>query len=350
MATAWFAGRGPGWAAVILSIFEIDYFLRPPIYSLGFAREDIAFFITFGGASLLAASISTQRKQAEVSLKHARDELEARVEERTVDLTNANETLRKEIADRKEAETALLQAQVELAHLSRVLVLGELAASIAHEVNQPLTAIVNNGNAALLWLAKDTANLEKARSGVKKIIANATRAGEVVHRIRSLTKKSPPHMGSISPNVLILEVVELVRPEVLRSRIKVTTQMEPGLPDVLGDRIQLQQVVLNLIMNSIEAIGAAGEGPRDIVIGARVYETNSILFWVQDSGVGIRSEDQDRLFEAFFTTKPDGMGMGLSISRSIVENHSGKLMAVKNRERGATFQFTLPLVGKPNQF
>jgi signal transduction histidine kinase len=157
-------------------------------------------------------------------------------------------------------------------------------------------------------------------------------------------------MGSISPNVLILEVVELVRPEVLRSRIKVTTQMEPGLPDVLGDRIQLQQVVLNLIMNSIEAIGAAGEGPRDIVIGARVYETNSILFWVQDSGVGIRSEDQDRLFEAFFTTKPDGMGMGLSISRSIVENHSGKLMAVKNRERGATFQFTLPLVGKPNQF
>jgi C4-dicarboxylate-specific signal transduction histidine kinase len=245
--------------------------------------------------------------------------------------------------ERKRAEEALHKAQAELAHVTRVATLGEMTASIAHEINQPLAAVVNNASACLRWLAGQPPNLEEARQSAALVIADGHRAGEIISRIRALVKKAPPRKDWLDINETILEVIALARSEVQGNRVALQIQLSDELPLVLGDRIQLQQVILNLVMNGIEAMSAVTDRSRDLLIRSCQYESDKVLVEVQDSGIGLESESLDHLFTAFFTTKPKGMGMGLAISRSIIEAHGGRLWASPNDGPGATFQFTLPI-------
>jgi PAS domain S-box-containing protein len=249
-----------------------------------------------------------------------------------------------DIEDLKRAEEELHKARVELAHVTRVTTLGEMTASIAHEINQPLAAVVNNASACLRWLAAH--NLEEARRSAVLIIADGHRAGEIISGIRSLVNKASPQKDWLNINETILEVIALARSEVQGNRIALQTQLSDELPLVLGDRIQLQQVILNLVMNGIEAMSAVTDRSRDLDIRSRRHESDKVLVAVKDSGTGLETESLDHLFEAFFTTKLKGMGMGLAISRSIIEAHGGRLWASPNDGPGATFQFTLPACSK----
>ena len=243
--------------------------------------------------------------------------------------------------ERKRAEEALRQAQAELAHVTRVTTLGEMTASIAHEINQPLAAVVNNASACLRWLAGQAPNLEEARQSAALIIADGHRAGEIIGRIRALAKKSPPRKDWLDINETILEVTALARSEVQGNRVSLETQLADDVPLILGDRIQLQQVILNLIINAIEAMSGVSENPRELVVRSEKDGSQGVLVAVRDLGPGLDPESLDHLFTAFFTTKATGMGMGLAISRSIIEAHGGRLWATANHDKGATFQFTL---------
>ncbi len=245
------------------------------------------------------------------------------------------------ITDRKRAEEALQLAQQELAHMSRVMAMGELTASIAHEINQPLTGLVASGNACLLYLT-DGRDLEAARRTIKDMISDAFRASEVVNRIRALAKKSPPRKDRLSINDVVLETASLVRNELQRNNIILQLKLTESLPPILGDQVQLQQVLLNLIINAKEAMSAATVDSSTLTITAELSAPRQILVSVRDTGLGFDQTNLDQIFDAFYTTKPTGMGMGLKISRSIIEAHGGKFWATPNQPRGATFQFTLP--------
>jgi C4-dicarboxylate-specific signal transduction histidine kinase len=249
-----------------------------------------------------------------------------------------------DVTERKQAEEALHKAQAKLAHVTRVTTLGEMTASIAHEINQPLSAVVNNASACLRWLA--ASNQEEARQSAALIIADGHRAGEIIGRIRALAAKSPPRKDWLDINETILEVIALARTEVQRNRASLETQLVDDVPLILGDRIQLQQVILNLIINAIEAMSGVGEGSRELLVSSEKNDSQGVLVAVRDSGPGLDPNSLDHLFTAFFTTKPQGMGMGLAISRSIIEAHGGRLWATANEGRGAVFQFTLPAAGE----
>jgi two-component system, LuxR family, sensor kinase FixL len=247
-----------------------------------------------------------------------------------------------DITERKRAEEALHKAQAELAHVTRVATLGEMTASIAHEVNQPLAAVVTNANACLRWLARQSPDLDEARAAVERIVRDGGRASEVIERIRALVKKSPPRQDWLNINDTILEVIALARSEMHTNRVSLHTQLADRLPLVLADRVQLQQVVLNLIVNGIEAMNRSSEGKRELGISTEGEGSSGVLIAVRDTGVGLNPESLEHLFDPFYTTKPDGMGMGLAISRSIIEAHGGRLWATLNAPCGAVFQFTLP--------
>jgi PAS domain S-box-containing protein len=247
-----------------------------------------------------------------------------------------------DITEYVQAEEALQQAQADLAHVTRVATLGELAASIAHEVNQPLAAIVADAAASLNWLAAPPPDLERVREALEGIAADGHRAAEVIQRIRQLAKKSVPRKDPVNLNDVVCDVLPLARAELRHHDVSLVLQLAPELPAVLADRVQLQQVILNLVMNAIEAMGSVTGRPRDLIIRAEPHDRDHVRVTVQDTGVGIDPNTVDKLFGAFFTTKPGGMGMGLSISRSIVEAHGGRLWATSNETHGATFGIDLP--------
>jgi PAS domain S-box-containing protein len=247
-----------------------------------------------------------------------------------------------DITATKQAQDALSRAQAELAHVTRVTALGELAASIAHEVNQPLAAIVVDGAAGLRWLDQQPPVLDEARSSMESMISDAKRAGEVIHRIRTLSKKTNPEMTQIDVNDVIEEAAALVRHEARSHRVAMRLQLAPGLPSIRGDRIQLQQVIINLAINGVQAMAMVADRTRELLIRTHELESDRVLVAVKDVGVGIEPENLNRLFSAFYTTKPGGLGMGLSICRSIIEAHAGQLSASRNVGPGMTFQFTLP--------
>ena len=251
-------------------------------------------------------------------------------------------TLIYDVDDRKNAEQALHKTQVELAHVTRVLTMGELVASIAHEVNQPLGAIVTNGHACVRLLSREAPDLEKTREIIERMIGDGMRASEVIKRIRDLLHKTPSVRAPLNINETIQEVIALVGSDVLRSQVKLRAELAADLPPVDGDRIQLQQVILNLILNARDAMSAIQAPPRDMLIKSRKSRAGEVVVAVRDSGAGLDPNDADRIFEPFFTTKSKGMGLGLSISRTIIEAHGGTLCAVPNEHRGATVQFTLP--------
>jgi PAS domain S-box-containing protein len=257
-----------------------------------------------------------------------------------------------DITDRQRAEEALHQAQADLARLNRVMLLGQMTASIAHEVNQPIAATVTNAHAGLRWLSAKPPDLEEARQALGRIVRDGSRAGEVIDRIRALVRKVPPRRDNSDINEAIREVIALTQTEVQRNGVSLQTRLAWDLPLVPADRIQLQQVIMNLIVNAIEAMSSAAPrtpalasgGPRGVLtIASGKYDANAVFVEVQDTGPGIDPADLDRLFQSFYTTKPDGIGMGLAISRSIIEAHGGRLSAAANQPRGAAFRFTLPV-------
>jgi len=249
-----------------------------------------------------------------------------------------------DLTDRKRVERAYTQVQTELAHANRVATMGHLTASIAHEINQPIGAAITYANAALNWLGRQSPNLEEVRRALGLIVEADIRAGDVIDRIRALVKKAPARKDRVEINEAILEIVELTRREMVKNAISMHMQLAETLPAVQGDRVQLQQVILNLLINAIDAMSEMSEGPRELLISTQSTELEGVLLAVCDTGPGLAPESADRLFESFYTTKPGGLGMGLSICRSIIEAHQGRLWATANIPRGAVFQFTLPTV------
>jgi C4-dicarboxylate-specific signal transduction histidine kinase len=333
--SAWFGGMGPGLVAVALATVALDYYFVPPLYTLRPDLKQISFLVVFGFLAVLTSWMSAKRKQSQEALRHARDELETRVQDRTAELRQANETLR-------ERGETLQKVQTELAHVTRVMTVGELTASIAHELNQPLAAIVTNSNACLRWLGGAQPNLDEARKAVDRIIKDSYRASDVISRVRALVKKTPARNDLVDLNEVIVEVLALAQNQARRAGVVLKTELATDLPRVRGDRVQLQQVILNLVINGLEAIANNKNGERELSISSGIDDSKDMTIAVRDTGEGLDPANLERVFDAFFTTKADGMGMGLAISRTIIESHGGRLWATPNSPRGAIFQFTLP--------
>jgi signal transduction histidine kinase len=242
----------------------------------------------------------------------------------------------------KESIIERQRTQAELAHFNRVATVGQLTASIAHEVNQPISAAVINAEAALRWLSAHPPDLDEVRQALTQIAADGKRAGDIVSRIRVLIKKAPPPKSRFDLNEAVLDVIALVRTEVLRHGVSLQTQLAGDLPLIEGDRIQLQQVILNLILNAVEAMSSLDEGARELQISTEADAAGGVLVSMRDSGLGLEATSVDHVFEAFYTTKPQGIGMGLAICQSIITAHGGRIWATSNEPRGAIFQFTLP--------
>jgi PAS domain S-box-containing protein len=244
-----------------------------------------------------------------------------------------------DIDDRKRAEQEREQLRADLAHVNRVSILGELAASVSHELKQPITAAMTNAETCILWLKRDQPEVDEALEATMRIVEDGTRATEIIDRLRSLYKKSPPQRELVEVNAIIHEMVELLRAEGNQYAVSIRTDLVADLPTITADRVQLQQVFMNLILNAIEAMKETG---GVLTVKTQLGQHGQMLISVSDTGVGLPKEKTEQIFDAFFTTKPQGSGMGLSISRSIVESHGGHLWATANNGRGATFHFTLP--------
>jgi C4-dicarboxylate-specific signal transduction histidine kinase len=309
MVSSLFGGLGPGLLSVALSALSFAcFFLQrtpPP------ALEPAIFlrFAVFLGASLLVAGLMEIKRRVEKS--------------------------------RNQAEMALRQAQTDLARVSQVTTMGELTASLAHEVNQPIAAAVTNANTCLRWLRRDHPNVEEACEAASRVVKDATRASEIISRIHRLFKKGAPQQELVDVNEVIREMLVLLRSEARRYYISIHTKLAGDLPHIMGDRVQLQQVLMNLIVNGIDAMKEV-EGTRELMITSQRVEDEQLMVSVSDTGVGLPTQHVDHIFDPFFTTKPHGTGMGLRISRSIVESHGGRLWVADKSPPGAIFCFTLP--------
>jgi len=341
MASAWLGGTGPGLFSVLLSTMATDYYFVPPLRSFAINATDTTYFASFVVCALVASWISAAKKEDEQALREARDQLEMRVAERTTELQRSNDELQESIAQRDKTQQALIRTQSELAELSRFLTMGELTASIAHEVNQPLTAVVSYGRACLEWLSATPPNLEEARHAAKTLVENGTRAGEIINRIRALFRKQSPSKDWLDLNELIRESMIFVQEEAAKDQIVLQAALALDLPRVKADRVQLEQVILNLVMNAIDAMRGTENSSRKIVVRSRREGADEVLVSVEDNGIGIGPEFAEKIFDPFFTTKPQGIGMGLSISRSIIESHQGRLWYAPGLRDGAILLFTV---------
>jgi C4-dicarboxylate-specific signal transduction histidine kinase len=341
--STWFGRTGPGWLSVVCSVLAVMYYFTPPLRTFAITATDLPYFVTFVACQVGASQLILWRRQSEDALRQARNELEAKVAERTVELQNANAALLKQMDEQKRTEEALQATRAELARAARITTIGELTASIAHEVNQPLAAVVANADACVAWLNRETPDLAEARAAAERATNGATRAADVIARIRALITKSPPQKSRIEINRIIEQTAALAEAQAAKNNVTIKLELSPNSPFVIGDSIQLQQVILNLVMNGIEATATVADRPRTVTLSSdSELSDGQIRVAIQDAGIGLSDEVKSRLFEPFFTTRTKGMGMGLSISRSIIEAHGGRLWAESNGSEGAIFQFTLP--------
>ena len=341
MVSSWYGGLWPGLLTAFLSWLALDYYFIPPLYSLGISSAELPDMLAFSATALFISWLNSDLRREKRLLQQAHDELDATVRERTADLNRTNMELQSEIADRRAAEEGLLQAQNEVARIARITTMGELAASIAHELNQPLGSIVVNGGACLRWLEGASPNLEEARQAVEAIIRDGTRASDVLVRTRKLVGASKGTRERLDINGVVQEVIGWSNDKLVRSSVSLQLNLQEDLPPVKVDRVQLQQVILNLVMNAIESMLEVGLSSRVLWIQTEKRSLGDLLIQVADSGVGIDPKLSSRIFEPFYTTKANGIGMGLSISRSIIEAHGGRLW-LSNADCGSTFCFTLP--------
>jgi signal transduction histidine kinase len=309
MVSGLFGGRGPGLLAVGLSAIAFNFLFLPSPLSLSSPSSSYFRFGVFVVAALATSQLIEARRRIEES--------------------------------RRRTEEALSGTQARLSRATQIATVAELAASIAHEVSQPLSAVVANGRACIQWLSAEPADLANAKVAAERIIRDGKAAGEVVQHIRALFKKTALERVALDVNEVIEEVLSLIHNEIVRKRITVETNLEKRLPPTLGDRVQLQQVIFNLLLNGIESMDAVADRPRKLIIRSKMQSPNAILVEVRDYGAGVA--DSDKVFEAFYTTKEKGMGMGLSICRSIVEAHGGHLGISPSQGPGTTLFFTLPL-------
>jgi C4-dicarboxylate-specific signal transduction histidine kinase len=331
MLSVWFGGVGPGLLASVLSTLAYyTYFLHSPDPTL---KEMPRLFVVFL-SNILIALLSA-------ALRHTRDDLKCSVQ----DLQKTNEALHVESLERKQIEEAFRQAMADLARVNRVSSLGELTASLAHEVNQPIAAAITDARTCLRWLARDQPDMDEARAAASRSINDATRAAEIINRVRLLFKKQAELRELLDFNEVIHEMVLLLYAEAARFAVTIRADLPTDLPQIMGDRVQLQQVLMNLMMNGIDAMKDV-DGKRVLTIKPQRGTNGQVLISVSDTGVGLPPQLTEKIFDAFFTTKEDGTGLGLRISRSIVEAHGGQLWASDNSPRGAILQFTLPCDSK----
>jgi C4-dicarboxylate-specific signal transduction histidine kinase len=326
IASTWFCGKGPGWLTTALSMVVVQYYFIPPLRSFEITTHDLPFSLTFLACQTFATWLVTKRRQSEQSLRQV------------------NAALVEQMAERERAEESLRRARAQLSRVARATTVGEFAASVAHEINQPLGAIVANSDACVAWLAAEPPNLPEARTAAERAAKGATRASEVIRRIRSLVSNAPAERLAVQINQVISEIADLTTFQAAKSNVTIHLRLQPNLPAISGDRIQLQQVILNLITNGIEATSGV-TGVRQLEIHSQAEATGEVQVSVSDTGVGVAPELMPRLFEPFFTTRTQGIGMGLSISRSIIESHGGRLTAESSLGRGSVFRFTLPRNG-----
>jgi signal transduction histidine kinase len=331
------------WLMVVMGYWFCDITLSS---YLNGGRYDFGFYAgrIYG---VLAASFVLAVLVLENSRLYRRLAIAAsRLKERASELLRANETLQSEIAYRKRAEEGLRQAQAELARVSRITAMGELTSSLSHEVNHPIGAILTNAETCLRWLSHEVPNVERARAIATLIVKDGTRAAEKIARIQQLFERGVPLREPVDVNDTIREMTVLLRGEAARYAVSIRTDLMENLSQVVGDRVQLKQVLMNLMVNGIEAMND-GAGIRELAIRSQQAEHGQIRVSVSDTGVGLPPLPVKRIFDAFFTTKPHGIGIGLSISRSIIEAHGGYLWATNNASRGANFHITLPIEGEP---
>jgi C4-dicarboxylate-specific signal transduction histidine kinase len=316
MVSSLFGGRGPGLLTVGFSALSFSYFflrrtLPPAVEPAIYLR-----FVVFLGAALLVTGLIEIKRRVEESRNHT--------------------------------EVALRQARADLARVSQVTTMGEFTASLAHEVNQPIAAAVTDANTCLRWLRRDQPDLEEACEAASRVVKDATRAAEIISRIHMLFKKGTLQQELVDVNEIIREMLALLRSEATRYSISIRTNLAGDLRHVMGDRVQLQQVLMNLMINGIEAMREV-DGTRELMITSQRTQNEHLLVSVSDTGVGLPEQQADQIFDSFFTTKPDGTGLGLRISRSIVESHGGRLWAAGKSPQGASFCFTLPTKVEANE-
>lgn len=345
LVSTWFGGSMAGLVSVLVATLSLGYFFvfTPGVGEHGL--QDVVYLAQFSLPALLTCWFVKKRKDAEAALRESRDQLDAKVRERTTELREINERLQAEMVERKRMEEEHQKTKADLEHLGRISTMSALATSIAHEVNQPLAAIVTTGDAGLRWLAAEPPNVARAKDSIARIVEDGNRAGEIVRRIRALSTKTMPQKSVLAVNDVVRDVLSLVDVELRTSGTAVDLELAEANPQVLGDSVQLQQVVLNLVVNALEAMAECDPQNRLLSIRTSRSRDELVCVTVCDSGCGLEESRGEEYFEAFVTTKPKGLGMGLPISRAIVEAHGGKLTASANERGGATFAFELSAAG-----
>jgi C4-dicarboxylate-specific signal transduction histidine kinase len=342
--TAWYAGAGPGWVSVFLSALAVGHYFVPPV--MGVAEEGFswfaAFFVSFIICGAVTNAVSVRQRRVEHMLRRSREELEERVRAHTQELRQINDRLIAEMIERIRAETTLRQTQTELARSARMMNLAELAASIAHEVNQPLTAVVANGEAARNWMRRSPPAIAEARESIEAVVTAGVRAAQIIARIRGLITKSIPRQTVIDVNSVVSEVLNLAGGDLARRNIITKCRLAPALPSIIGDRVQLQQMLLNLINNASDAMADITDRQRELVIATRMRGEARVSITVEDSGHGLAEADTSAIFQAFYSKKQGGMGIGLSVCRTVVESHGGSIRAMARLPHGAILEVDLP--------
>ena len=335
VAAAWFGGVGSGCLAAAAALPAGFYYSPETLRAVSIATDNVELFFFFVVCAMAGELLGSRQRDAKDNLHRAQ------LERTATELSSTNDALRLEMAARRRAEQALADTRAKLAHAARLTALGELTASIAHEINQPLTAVSTNANCCLHWLEAAHLDLDEAREAAASVVQDSNRANEVIRRIRAMVRSAPPERGPVDLNTVVREGLALVEAELRRNGIEAALALAPSLPTITGDAVQLQQVVLNVVLNAMDAMTAAPA--RTLVLRTACDGGRAIVLTASDTGMGFGGRDPNRMFDAFVTTKSEGMGLGLSICRTIVEAHGGRMSAREAAPRGAVIEIVLPV-------